>query len=270
MTTLRWTLLGAGGLALMGGAALWIFSPRSTPWSVSLGSAIVGLIIIWVSIAWDLIPRQIAAVGTFVGAVVVELATFAWRSAAWALRRSKEIRKERREEDLKRRLWATTIRTPPPAAPPPSPEDQAVIGQSGGRAVIGTLKVVEGNDDEDFVTRLAGVEHPNRDGSSRVAGITTLSLYSPLVLVREPSNPHDENAIAVLTQHGAQIGYVPRGRAEDLAVELDGGELYYAFVLRLDTVVEGTPGVLIRIVRVDPSTDHGRFAAEAAVRFARP
>jgi hypothetical protein len=32
----------------------------------------------------------------------------------------------------------------------------------------------------------------------------------PLVLAREPDNPYDGKAVAVLTRHGEKLGYVPR------------------------------------------------------------
>ena len=41
-------------------------------------------------------------------------------------------------------------------------------------------------------------------------------------LVREPENPHDANAIAVVSDTAGHIGYVPRSTAEELAPGLDG------------------------------------------------
>jgi len=42
-----------------------------------------------------------------------------------------------------------------------------------------------------------------------------------LVLLREPSNPHDRNAVAVHAQDGQKLGYVPRQDAPSVAKELD-------------------------------------------------
>jgi len=53
-----------------------------------------------------------------------------------------------------------------------------------------------------------------------------------LRLRREPANEHDPNAIAVLTDGGAQIGWVPREVAAEIAAALDGGERWAAVVLR--------------------------------------
>jgi hypothetical protein len=56
---------------------------------------------------------------------------------------------------------------------------------------------------------------------------------SPLVLRRDAGNPHDANAIAV---HGAgaaaQLGWVPRELAAELAGDLDAGRPWAAVALR--------------------------------------
>lgn len=54
---------------------------------------------------------------------------------------------------------------------------------------------------------------------------------APLDLRRDPGNPHDSNAIAVLAG-GAQVGWVPREVAAELAPELDAGKPWSAVVLR--------------------------------------
>ena len=55
----------------------------------------------------------------------------------------------------------------------------------------------------------------------------------PLVLRRDPDNPHDPNAIQVHpTGGGDQVGWVPRELAAELAPELDAGTPFAAVVLR--------------------------------------
>jgi hypothetical protein len=54
---------------------------------------------------------------------------------------------------------------------------------------------------------------------------------SPLELRRDPGNEHDPNAIAVHAG-GAQVGWVPREVAAELAPELDEGRPWSALVLR--------------------------------------
>lgn len=53
-----------------------------------------------------------------------------------------------------------------------------------------------------------------------------------LTLRRDPVNEHDPAAIAVLTPAGAQVGWVPREIAAEVAPPLDAGERWAAVVLR--------------------------------------
>jgi HIRAN domain len=53
----------------------------------------------------------------------------------------------------------------------------------------------------------------------------------PLELRRDPENEHDTNAIAVLAG-GAQVGWVPRELAAEIAPQLDRGAPWSAIVLR--------------------------------------
>jgi hypothetical protein len=56
---------------------------------------------------------------------------------------------------------------------------------------------------------------------------------SPLLLRRDPANEHDPNAIQVHPAGGgAQVGWVPRELAAELAPELDAGLPWAAVVLR--------------------------------------
>ena len=45
----------------------------------------------------------------------------------------------------------------------------------------------------------------------------------PLVLVREPENPHDPKAIAIYTEGWIKLGYVPRAVNDYFATLLDAG-----------------------------------------------
>jgi hypothetical protein len=65
----------------------------------------------------------------------------------------------------------------------------------------------------------------------RVLDSRALAPGSALELRREPGNEHDANAIAVHAG-GAQVGFVPRELAAELAGELDAGRPWAAVVLR--------------------------------------
>ena len=64
-------------------------------------------------------------------------------------------------------------------------------------------------------------------------GSDALAPGQPLVLRRDPANPHDANAIAVHPAGGGeQAGWVPRDLAAEIAPALDAGRPWSAVVLR--------------------------------------
>jgi hypothetical protein len=78
--------------------------------------------------------------------------------------------------------------------------------------------------------RIAGVAGAGRHHAEALAS-EAAGPGSPLELRRDPDNPYDANAIAVLAG-GEQVGWVPRELAEEIAPALDRGEPYSAIVLR--------------------------------------
>jgi HIRAN domain len=96
-----------------------------------------------------------------------------------------------------------------------------------------------------------------------------LQYGEPLILMREPTNKADRNAIKVLEILGKPIGYVAREVAADVAPRMDRGEFWLADVLRASytTFRAGRPRmtypvVLLRRTRerirtiVDEPSDH--------------
>ena len=83
-----------------------------------------------------------------------------------------------------------------------------------------------------------------RERGLRVAGVAGASQHhsealgeapapgEALELRRDPNNEHDPNAIAVHVPGGAQLGWVPREIAAELAPEMDAGRPWCAVVLR--------------------------------------
>lgn len=77
----------------------------------------------------------------------------------------------------------------------------------------------------DFV-QVAGTRHhiPDDELNEKV------NVNDKLILIREPENTHDSNAIAVLTQSGQHIGYVPQKRNLIISALLDSGTKLFARV----------------------------------------
>ncbi len=90
-----------------------------------------------------------------------------------------------------------------------------------------------------FTTRVVGVTQDNPDGTNRQAILGELSIGDMAALVREPTNPVDEHAVAVVDPHLGQIGYIPGHIALRLADDLDGGLAGFA---RIKEIMGGTRG----------------------------
>ena len=80
-----------------------------------------------------------------------------------------------------------------------------------------------------FYTKIVGVTFANQDGSDRQEIIEDLddllqqTSHVSLVLVRDPQNPYDHNAIQVHDEQGRQLGYLSRSVCETLAPMMDNG-----------------------------------------------
>jgi hypothetical protein len=91
----------------------------------------------------------------------------------------------------------------------------------------------------DFLCAVAGESKTNADGTKRQSIIRKLAVGQKMMLVREPDNAYDPNAIIVCTEAKEQIGYVNRETAQRLAKQLDNGLEYAAFI---EAVTGGEPG----------------------------
>ena len=97
-----------------------------------------------------------------------------------------------------------------------------------------------------FHTKVVGVTFDGRQ-----EGLVGLEQGEELLLVREPDNPHDPNAIAVLRAGGVRIGYLKRLIAAAIAPEIDRGANYGAVVSGLTggTAEKASRGVNILVMR---------------------
>lgn len=123
----------------------------------------------------------------------------------------------------------------------------------------------------DLHSKVVGVTRHNHDGSDRQEIARHCYGGERLTLRREPDNPQDANAVAVVRENGDQVGYLSAGVAEQVAPLLDTGAPVTAVVAE---VTGGTPdhptyGVNIRIhddgdVRGSPAAPTASPAAGSA------
>jgi hypothetical protein len=90
-------------------------------------------------------------------------------------------------------------------------------------------------------TTVCGVSRKNQDGSRRQDIIAECRFDEDLELVREPDNPHNENAIAVLRfSSGQQCGYLRANLASQIAPLMDAGVNVTAGVLEVTGGEDGS------------------------------
>lgn len=80
-----------------------------------------------------------------------------------------------------------------------------------------------------FYSKVRGVSRRNPDGSDRQTIASKCRRGEKLILVREPDNPRDRNAVKVMRRGGflsgeQQLGYLSAEVAEEIAPLLDRGE----------------------------------------------
>lgn len=108
-----------------------------------------------------------------------------------------------------------------------------------------------------YFSKVSGVEFENPDQSSRQQLIKAhCKPGMSLVLIREPKNQYDKNAVAAwIVVPGSnppqlvQVGYLTKNVVSDLASHLDRGGAAWAFINHLTGGTENTPtlGVNIKI-----------------------
>lgn len=111
------------------------------------------------------------------------------------------------------------------------PDDGGIVWLAGYYPVGADGRFLARDAPELAGMRIAGVAgaarfHPDALGSEAAAP------GRPLELRRDPGNEVDANAVAVHLPGGAQLGFVPRDLAAELAPELDAGRPWSAVVLR--------------------------------------
>ena len=81
-----------------------------------------------------------------------------------------------------------------------------------------------------------------------------------LCIEREPDNQHDTNAVAIYTESGLKVGYIPAHMAGEISKRLEKHEDFYVFVMNpYDEELETAPWLHIQDLE-------SRLEAEASAR----
>ncbi|TCM36913.1 HIRAN domain-containing protein [Novosphingobium sp. ST904] len=101
----------------------------------------------------------------------------------------------------------------------------------------------------DFSLPAIGERHDNEDGTSRQAELALCRPGEEVRLVREPGNPHDRMAVAVVSCRGVKVGYLKRDRAVWVGSKIDRGYDVRAIVQRVkgSHLPDATLGLVMRV-----------------------
>lgn len=113
------------------------------------------------------------------------------------------------------------------------------------------------------VTLVVGSRHM---GEGAIKACLELSRGSPLILVREPHNPNDGNAIKVLNITGAPVGYVQREVAVIVRQWMDLKLSVSSKVIREPKYYRGRRGMKYpkAVIYVDPPAEEGTSTGAGA------
>lgn len=101
----------------------------------------------------------------------------------------------------------------------------------------------------DFSLPAIGERHDNEDGTSRQEELARCKPGEDVRLVREPENPHDRMAVAVVSCRGIKVGYLKRDRAVWIGSKIDRGYDVRAIVERVkgSHLPDATLGLVMRV-----------------------
>lgn len=109
----------------------------------------------------------------------------------------------------------------------------------------------------DFSLAAVGCWYDNDDGTSRQEELRRCEPGEIIDLVREPNNPHDPHAVAIVSVRGIGVGYLRSERAQWIASKIDRGYDVRAIVERVKGLhLDGaTLGLVIRLSIAAPGEE---------------
>jgi hypothetical protein len=101
----------------------------------------------------------------------------------------------------------------------------------------------------DFSVPACGEHFENEDGTSRQDEIRRCAVGEGIHLVREPDNPHDRMAVALVSMRKVRVGYLGRDRAQWIGSKIDRGYDVRAIIERVRgaRLAGSVLGLVIRI-----------------------
>lgn len=89
---------------------------------------------------------------------------------------------------------------------------------------------IENNEFRQYQVKVAGITFKNDDGSSRTDIAFSCRSGQKLVLVRDPENTYDKNAVKIMTENNLQLGHLDAWNAKELQATLKGTSKKFSHV----------------------------------------
>ncbi len=123
-----------------------------------------------------------------------------------------------------------------------------------------------------FQRSLVGLTHPNKQGHNRIALAQKLRTGMQLLLVPEPNNPVDRDAILIYSgdDPGNDLGYLDSIGAKQICRMIECGANFSAEVFWINNHNHALPKVYIYVFQLTATTRSHRPARKNAPRYERP
>lgn len=131
---------------------------------------------------------------------------------------------------------------------------RVVVGGAKGRVVRSEALRPSDGETRTFATKVVGVTRKNVDDRSRQDVIRDCVIGDDVLLVPEPDNPVDPDAIAVYRSNGHQIGYLDARLAGEVSrlIALGGGAGASIADIVGGTEDAPTLGVILQMTKTEP------------------
>ncbi len=108
--------------------------------------------------------------------------------------------------------------------------------------------------------QLKGLSHPNKNGKDRLVLARTLSVGTPLVLVPDPNNEYDRNAVLIYRADDPteDLGYLDATGAKQVCRMIECGATFDADVYWIDRHDPDFPKIYLWVYQLTPMTRKSR------------
>ena len=113
--------------------------------------------------------------------------------------------------------------------------------QAGSLAPAGQIRSTGKARVDNIDVDIVGESFDNRDGTSRQAELRRCEALETASVTRERDNPVSQDAVAVFSARGVQIGYIGKSRSVTIGEALDDGRVESCII---SSVGKGSSGLL--------------------------